>query len=116
MRTVHKSCPRRRQIFPDGGKCGLPAEFILEFMQDGRTPDRIPLTCLSNGPAQVYSTLYPSLNGSSQPPPAPTYPSPPLLTPPLACPLSRRHPIRQLRAKHFHRSPQRHIMRSCLSC
>lgn len=71
---------------PDGGKYGLPAEFILELMQDGRTPHRIPLTCLSNGPAQVYSNLSPSLNGSSQPPPEPTYPSPPLLTPPLGLP------------------------------
>ncbi len=60
------------KLSPDGGKCGLPAEFILEFMQDGRTPDRSPLTCLSNGPAQVYSNPYPSLNGSSQPPPAQT--------------------------------------------
>lgn len=63
-------------------------------------------------PASLYSNLYPSLNGSSQPPPAPTYPRPPLLTPPLACRLSRRHPIRQLHAKHIHRSPQRHVMRS----
>jgi hypothetical protein len=61
------------KISPDGGKCGLPAEFILEFMQDGRTPDRIPLTCPSNGPAQVYSNLYPSLNGSSQPTGLPTF-------------------------------------------
>ncbi|KAF8660931.1 hypothetical protein AX14_007306 [Amanita brunnescens Koide BX004] len=52
--------------------------------------DRIPLTCFSNGPAQVYQNLYPSLNGSSQPLPAPTHLSLPLLTSPLACPLSRR--------------------------
>ncbi len=53
------------------GKCGLPAKFILEFMQDvlSKLPNvseyhitwtGLPLTCLSNNPAQIFSSIFAS--------------------------------------------------------
>ncbi|KAF8335087.1 hypothetical protein F5887DRAFT_989881 [Amanita rubescens] len=61
----------RHKILLKSGKCGLPAKFIIEFMQDvlSKLPNvseyhitwtGLPLTCLSNNPAQIFSSIFAS--------------------------------------------------------